>query len=396
MKRVAGVAVAVLAAGAATVWFVLPRRSDGTAESAAVERLLAEGQFDAARNELASVRGHIDAATADYLDGVIALASGRDADAVRLLGKARAVRPDDWRIVGALAAALGNSGRFADALALIDEYVDGHPEDERGLAASAQFRLDQKRGTPDPAAALAALDRIDALLKYAAPPGDATAVPEALLRELRTKAEILRRPGTDALLDARAATKATPKDPQAFYLLGEAARANGIGQEALDSYERASQLAPGVRRYAEQYALARLTLGVPDDPNEGRAILAVVEPLLAAAPRDPALLELKARALVRSEDHHDPNDDHVMTDAAAIYRDLVQREDVPIRIRQNARRNLAVLLYDWGSAGKEGPYLDEAWGLLKRYAELGGDIDVRLRPTYEELEVRDLARRGGK
>jgi len=385
----------VLFAGAA-VWIVMPRRSDGSKESAAVERLLADNQVPAARKELESVRRRLDAAVADYLDGLVALYEGRDREAIALLGKARAVRPDDWRVVGALAAALGNGGRFADALALIDEYVERQPDDERGLAASAQYRLDQRRGTPDPAKALAALDRIDALPRRVAAPGDRTAVPDALLTELRTKAKLLQRPSADALIDARAAAKATPQDPQAWYLLGEAARAVSEGPEALDGYRRAAELAPGVRRYAEQYALARLAFGIPGDPKEGRAILQIIEPLLAREPNDPALIELKARALVRSEDKADPNDDHVMSEAADIYRGLIQREDVPPRIRQDARRNLAVLLYDWSGGGRQDDYLDEAWGLLERYAELGGEIDARLRPTYDALAERDRKRRDGK
>jgi predicted Zn-dependent protease len=395
MNRVVPVAVAVLVAGLA-VYLVRPRPSDGTSESARVERLLADGQVAEARNELASVRAHVDAAVADYLDGLVALAEGRDREAAQSLGRARAARPDDWRVIGALAAALGNSRRHADALALIDEYVERHPLDERGLAESAKFRLDQRLGTPDPARALADLDRIDALPQRVAPPPDRTAVPDALLRELRTKAEILRRPGVDALLDARAAAKASPQDPQAWYLLGEAARRIGYGQEALDAYRRAAELAPDTRRYPEQYALARLQWGVPDDPNEGRAIRGIVEPLLAREPRDPALLEIKARALVRSEDRRDPDDDHVMDDAVTIYRDLVQREDAPARIRQDARRNLGILLYDWKQAGREGPYLEEAWRLLERYAELGGEIDARLRPTYEDLKEKYGGRGGGK
>src|SRR5262245_50132565 len=215
MNRGVGVAVAVVVAGVAA-WLVLPRSADPAKSSAAVEGLLAEGRVPDARKELASVRGHVDPATADYLDGLVALYEKRDREAVQLLGKARAVRPDDWRIIGALAAALGNSNRFADALALIDEYVALHPEDERGLAASAQYRLDQQRGTPDPKKALDALDRIAALPQRVAPPGDRTAVPDALLTELRTKAQLLQRPGTDALIGARAAAKASPQDPQAW------------------------------------------------------------------------------------------------------------------------------------------------------------------------------------
>jgi tetratricopeptide (TPR) repeat protein len=391
VKRVLALVAVVLLAGAAS-WAFLPRKSDGVAESTAVERLLSEGDVPAARNELDSVRHRIDAATADYLDGVVALHEGRDRDAVRLLGKARAARPDDWRIVGALAAALGNDRRFADALALLDEYVDRHPGDERGLATSAQYRLDQRRGTPDPAKALALLERIDALPQRVAPPGDRTAVPDSLLAELRAKAQILLRPSADALLDARAAVKAAPQDPQSWYVLGEAARRTGNGPEALGAYQRAAELAPGIRRYVEQYALARLELGVPDEPREGRTVLETIAPLLAREPQDPALLEVKARALVRSEDHRDPHDDGVMDEAADIYRGLVQREDAPARIRQDARRNLGILLYDWKQAGNEGEYLREAWGLLKRYAELGGEIDARLRPTYDDLK----ARYGGK
>jgi hypothetical protein len=57
-------------------------------------------------------------------------------------------------------------------------------------------------------------------------------------------------------------------------------------------------------------------------------------------------------------------------------------------VRQDARRNLAVLLYDWKQAGRPGDYLEEAWGLLKEWRRLGGQLDDLIRPTWEDLEQR--------
>jgi hypothetical protein len=48
------------------------------------------------------------------------------------------------------------------------------------------------------------------------------------------------------------------------------------------------------------------------------------------------------------------------------------------------------MLYDWKVGGRPGEYLDEAYGHLKEYVRLGGEIDDSLRPTWEELEERDL------
>src|SRR5262245_21214321 len=120
MNRAVGVLVAVVVAAGAALW--LTRRSEPTPEATAapIEAMLAEGRVDDARRALDARRGKVDAATLDYLDGLVLLSEGRDADALPPLERARRVRPRDWRIVSTLAAATGNTGRFVEALALVE------------------------------------------------------------------------------------------------------------------------------------------------------------------------------------------------------------------------------------------------------------------------------------
>lgn len=383
VQRVLAIGIAIVVAAAAA--WLLVRRGETPAEaSAPIERLLAAGRPADARKELDAARPHLDRATRDYLDGIIFLAEAKDADAAAALSRAQSVRPEDWRIVGALAAALANAGRFPEAVTRLEAYAAAVPEDERGLVTLAQYLLDAKRGRPDPARALALLDRADALPRRAAPAGDPTAVPADRSRYLRTEALIRLDRGMDALISARAGTRDFPQGAEAWFLLGEAARRMAKASESVDAYRRAAQLAPGSRRYLEQFALALIEFG-----GEGREILAVADALLARSPGDPALLLLRARALVRTADPRIDADAKLMEEAASIYRDLLKREDVPPGVKQDARRNLGVLLYDWKVGGRPGEYLDEAYGHLKEWVRLGGVVDDSLRPAWEELEERD-------
>jgi predicted Zn-dependent protease len=379
MQRARAIAAAVLTAAALALYLTWGTKTPDAA-SAPIEKLLSSGRTADARRELASRRSALDAATVDYLEGLIDLAEGKDAEALDALARARLVRPGDWRIVSASAAAMANGGRFGDAVALLDAYVAGAPKDERGLAAVAQYALEERHGKPDPVKALEALDRIAALSSRVAAPDDPTAVPPALVTRLRTKAYILGGKEMDAVIEARRGAEAAPADPEAWFLLGEANRRLKRGPDSVAAYRRAQQLAPGSRRYAEQLVLALIEF-----QGDGAEILGRAEALAAQVPDDPSLKVLHARALVRVDR---------IDDAATIYRDLLKRGGLPPQIRLAVLRNLGVMLYDWKAASREGPYLDEACELLREYVRLGGEIDDALRPTWEDLEERDRKKKG--
>jgi Flp pilus assembly protein TadD len=382
MQRTLAIVAAVLVSGVLAYYVARGQPSLDTAATP-VEKLLAAGRPADARRELESLRSSLDAPTADYLDGLILLVEGNDAGAAVALEKARAARPRDWRIVDAAAMAAANSGRFAAARSMREAYVAAAPDDERGLVALAKCRLDARCGPIDPADALASLDRVANLKSRVAPPEDTTSVPDALIRQLRTKAYILSGRETDAMLEARKATQVNPADPESWFLLGEATRRLKQGPASLDAYRRASQLVPTERRYAEQLCLALLQFD-----GDGAEILGIAEALASSSPGDASLKLLRARALVRMQNPKDPATDHYVDEAASVYRDLVKRDDTPTQVRQDARRNLAVLLYDWKQGGRPGEYLDEAWELLREWRRLGGQLDDSIRPTWEDLEQR--------
>jgi Flp pilus assembly protein TadD len=381
MQRARAV-VAAVATAAALAFYVSWGRETPDAASAPIERLIGSGRTVDARRELASKRAGLDAATADYLEGLIDFAEGKNKEALDALARARLVRPGDWRIVNTSAAAMAGGGKFDEAVALIDAYVASAPKDERGLAAVAQYALEEGHGKPDPVKALAALDRIAALPSWVGQPGDPTAISPALVTRLRTKAYILGGKQMDAMLEARRAAEATPTDPEAWFLLGEAARRLKKGPESTDAYRKALQLAPGSRRYAEQLVLALIQF-----QGDGAEILGIAERLAAAYPDDPSLKVLRARALVRADR---------IDDAETIYRALRKEDGLPPRVRLDALRNLGVLLYDWKAGSREGAYLDEACELLREYVRLGGEVDDDLRPTWEELEARDKKKKENK
>jgi Flp pilus assembly protein TadD len=386
MNRLLAVLVAVLVAGG--VAFLVFRGDAPTPDAAAapIEALLAEGRVDDARRALAQVRARLDPATADYLDGLALVIERKDVDALPLLERARRARPRDWRIVSTLAAATGNAGRCADALALVEEYAAAVPDDERAWATIARYRLDEQFGPPDPAKALAALDRVDRLPRRE---GDRTAIPVSDLRLLRIRALLATGKSFESRALALDATRETPQDPEAWFLLGETARRGTPirGEEALDSYGRAAALAPGGRRYAEQYVMAVLQMVQSDySPEHLDQALRIVDAWLAASPDDPKLLLLKARLFARR--------DATTNLANDIYAELLKR-DLPKSLLQEARRNRAALLYDWSAGGRAGDYLEDAYVLMKRYVDEGGAVDGSLADVWEQLQKQHAKKVGG-
>jgi tetratricopeptide (TPR) repeat protein len=377
VRRLIGLAAAVLVA--TLVAFMLLRAGDDEALVAEVEGRLAAGDVQGASALVGRARARLPG-TLDYLSGAIELASGHDRAATVPLERALAARPEEWRIVSALASAAANAGDFARAHAVVDGYAARHPEDERALALSAQLSLDgrDRRGR-NPRVALEALDRIAKLPSRVAPPGDRTAVRDELLARLRIRADAELGKAQDALGGARAAAKARPQDAGAWYDLGDAARQAGYANESVAAYRKAVDLDPANRRFAEQLVMTLLEFSGPVPE-----LLERTEKLLAMAPDDPALLVLRARAFARD----DKGDGHV-DDADGIYRKLEARSDLPPELRLQVFRNHAVLLYDWKAGARGAEYLDESYALLRKYKELGGPIDEELRAVWEDLEERE-------
>ncbi len=367
--------VTALAAGLV----LLVGTDDGGADPAvaSIERKLAAGAIDDAKAELAEVRPRIDAGTAAYLDGVLRLAQGKDAEAVDMLARAHGARPDDWRVVSALVAAADNAGRRLVARSAVDGYLATHPDDERALAAAAQHWMHPRAEDQDPGRALEYIARIDGLRSHVAKAEDPTALRPEYLAKLRAQAEGEAGRRAAALEAAREATQRNAADPEAWLLLGDALRESGKIAEAIRAYREAARLAPDDPVYVEQLVMALLIPAVTEEAE----LLALTERLLAARPGDPAALLLRARALVRPE-----KGDRNYGEALTIYRSLAQRTDLPKPLRLQVLRNLGVLLVDWKQGGQEGEYLREAHELLRRYVREGGEIDESLRSTWEALE----------
>lgn len=383
MKRaLALLAALVVAAGI----FLLIRREDSPeAAYAPIERLLRVGRIADAKTELEATRRHADSATVDYLDGLIHVAEGNDLEALPPLLRARSTRPDDWRIANTLAAAEARCGRFADALRIVQDYVARREGDERGQALLAQFLLDKRFGPPDGTKALAALDRIPPPDRRVAAAADATAVRDADVARLRIRATLTLGRFVDAMIAAKKEADASPSDPEAWFLLGEAARQTDPphGDEALDAYRRAARLAPADGRYVGQFTMAVLDpkLVVPGTQKPFVAeALADIESLLSKSPDDPGLLLLKARLLARG-------DDASLDAASALYYELEKR-DLPKELRLAVLRNHGVLLYDFKQGGRPGDYLRDSYELLKRYVDAGGVVDDSLRSTWDELRAK--------
>jgi tetratricopeptide (TPR) repeat protein len=379
MRRVLAIVIVCVVA-LVLAFYVLRPGAAGDAPTATVEKYLAAGDVAAARAERESIRGRTDAGWNDYLDGIFLLTEGRDREAADALDRARRAHPGAWKIASAAASATANAGRFPEALTILESYAATAPDDERGLAAVARCRTDDRFGPPDAGKALAALDRIATLPPREKPRDDGTAVPDALLHRLRAKALILAGRYADAVQEGGAATQGDPQNAEAWYLLGDAARLSKVpkGDMALDAYRRAFELAPGNRRYGEQFVMATLKIVVPGTEAQRFADAhRALDEMLRAAPDDAALLILKARLFARDERTLDAAND--------IYAEL-QKRDLPREQRLAVLRNRGVLLYDFKVGGQKGPYLKDAYDLLKQYVDEGGKIDEELRDPWKQLQ----------
>ncbi len=339
---------------------------------AELEQRIAAGDVEGVRAALPGAR--LDAAARAYVESVLSLTDGRPEDALAAARRARAAVPDAWRPLSIEYAALMALGREGEAGALVRERAQAAPHDERVLALAAHH-LATATDDPDPRGALELLDRIDALPSRVAPPGDPTAVDPTQLRIARAVALLASGRTAEAYACAAELALRAPGDPRLVVLVAECARRAGRDAEALDAFRAAVHLAPQMTTWRKQFA--QLLLADPDCAEEA---LAVTGELLAQEPHDRAARVLRARALARSERSVPNGPDH----AAEIYRELLAEDPNDVEVL----RNLAVLLYDWKQGGREGTYLDDAYELLARYRRLGGEIDARLRDTWDALVAR--------
>ncbi|MCE9637202.1 MAG: tetratricopeptide repeat protein, partial [Planctomycetes bacterium] len=233
---------------------------------------------------------------------------------------------------------------------------------------------------PDPERAAGYLDRIAALPTRTVPDDDATAVRPETIARLRANIASLRGRYASAIGAAEERLKVAPGDAAAWAQLGEACRMSQRLDRAQEAYREALRRAPGNALYAKQ-----LVLLLCEAPGNDAELDRLTASLLASAPESPEMLILRARALVR-----DRRTDRT-ADAIEIYRSLLRLRLTPAQ-EAEACRNLGVALYDWKQAGRPGDFLDEAHVLLKRYRDLGGEIDLRLEDVWERLEARATSR----
>lgn len=385
MKRAIVLAVAFVLA-ALLAWGV-GRSGDttGAAACAAVERRLQAGDVAGARRERQNAADRLPDRVAHYLDAVIALAEAKDdvaLTAIEAAYTADAAAPHEWRIVSTLFAARVNGRRREAAWSAIESYLSAHPTDERALAVAAQYWVEVRQDDPDPDRATGYLDAIAALAARTVPDDDPTAVRPATIARLRATAASLRGRFASAIGAAEERLKVAPDDAAAWAQLGEACRQSQRLDRAAQSYREAIRRAPGHAVYMKQ-----LVLLLFEGPGNDAEMDSLTSSLLATAPDSPELLILRARALVR-----DRRTD-CTGEAIEIYRRLLQATLAPAQ-EAEVCRNLGVALYDWKQAGRPGDYLDEAHTLLKRYRDLGGEIDLRLEDVWERLEARARANGG--
>jgi tetratricopeptide (TPR) repeat protein len=382
VKRAVALLVA-LALAAVVAWRVA-RGGDpsGAAACAEVENRLREGDAAGAAKLAAAARPRLPPHVARYLDALLALSAGKDEEARVAAEEAATSAPgalDDWRVVSILFFSRLNTGRSDGAWQALEAYLLRHADDERALAAAAQYWVEARPTDPDPDRAKEYLDRIDRLPARRAPAGDPTAVTPDQLARLRSVTEQLRGHLASAVAAAEARVKAAPQDPDARAQLGEAYRVARRLEQARQAFRDAVRLAPGNPVYAKQLALLLL-----ETTDTGDELEPLTRSLLEAAPGDPSVRVLRARALVRTKDGTD--------EAIDIYRALLADPALPTEVRRDVCRNLAVALYDWIQGGKPGDYLDEAHTLLREYLQLGGKIDLRLADVWDRLEARAKAK----
>ena len=382
MKRVLALVLAlVLAAGVAWM-FVRPGADRGPELAAFVERRIQAGDLTGARRALAEPHPGVPPHVTGYLNALLLLVSGKDAEASEAIEAVYAAGPpatDDWRVVSTIFATRVNAHRLPAAWGAVQSYLDRHPQDERALAAAAQYWIQVRTDAPDPDAAAEFLDRIAALPARTVPDDDPTAVRADTLAALRTRIEETRGRRTAAVAAAEERVRQAPDDMLARMDLAEAYR-------LARQYDRARNAFREVVRRAPSNVLAKkqLVLMLLDGPDRTPELDQLTTDILAREPRGVDARILRARALTRG----DENGENVRIDESiAIYRQLLT-EQIPPSRRQEVLRNLAVALYDWKQAGRPGDYLDEAQACLTEYVQNGGEIDSRLADVWERLQTR--------
>jgi tetratricopeptide (TPR) repeat protein len=374
VKRVLAILVALVLAGLAA-WGMTRGGAEGASSVCAdFERRLQAGDLESAariRQGTRDLPPHI----AAYLDALLLLATGKDAEAGAVIEAAYAAGDaarDEWRVVSLVFSTRVNAKRPEEGWAALDAYVKAHPDDPRGVVAAAQYWIEVRADAPDPDQAAAYLDRAAKALPGELPPDDPTAVRPALTERLRGRIEQTRGRLGSAVAAAEARVAAEPENAAARVQLGEAFRRWNRLDEAREAYRQARRLAPEDVAIAKQLAL--LLFESPDTGDEADTLTAWI---LGKEPGGVEARILRARAHVRKGDKE-------IDSAIDIYRGLL-KEDLPPARRLEVLRNLAVALYDWKQGGQEGDYLRDAYLLLVEYRSLGGEIDLRLANSWERL-----------
>lgn len=410
VKRILALLVVVAAAGL-LAWRI-GRSGDpsGDQACAVVEKRLKALDFEGAKRAADEARPRVPPYVGLYLDALIELstasqleqagrpdvAARHDAAAVKATEEAYASGPAalaNWRIVSMMFFTRVRSGRVQEAWNVLDAYLQAHPGDERALAAAAQYWVEMRSDAPDPTRAIEYLDRVAALRTRTVADDDPTYVPADLLDRLRAAAEGLRGRTASAIASAEARVQAAPEDGEARAQLAEAYRQAGKHNQAVASYRDAVRLDPSSEAF-----LRNLVTLLLDDPGAGREVADLTAKLVKLHPDEPAVIVLRARALVRLQDTlenearsagqaPDPRAADGYAEAIDLYKTLIQREPpVPQAVLRDVWRNLGVALYDWKQGGRKGEYLDKAYTCLVNYLRLGGVIDGRLQDVWEKLE----------
>lgn len=389
LKRIVALLVAVVLAGL-LAWTISGGGDDaGERKCADIERLLKAGDLAGAERLLEEARPRLAPRITHYLDSVIAISAGRFDDARRSADAALATgaeAQDDWRVVSLVFFSHVRTGALESGWQALEAYLGRRPDDERALAAAAQYWVEVQADSPDPGRAVEYLDRIDRLAARTVPDSDPTSITPDLIARLRTRAEELRGSVVAAMTAAEARVRATPTDPAAHFRLADACRRAGRSDQAAAAYREAIRLAPADLRVKKEFA--KFLLGSTFDVTE---VLALTEGLLAAEPLGVESTVLRARALSRDR----RNDSAATGDAIELYRGLLRQSDrLTAAERAEVVRNLAVALYDWKAGGRDGEYRDEAYALLVEYTrDIGGKIDAPLQAIWEKL-VRHAREKG--
>lgn len=387
MKRLAPLVALLLLLGAGLAFYVrgsLESRPTGDVPvpevSLQIERAIAAGQTDQAQQLLNGARDDLEPTERLYLEGLIAFDRENLGEATRRLEASLEQRPGDARTLDALVACYLAGGLLDAARARIELFLDTSPDHPRALWLRAVTYM-RDPTTADPAAALAALIRIEQHVLSGAEPS--AGVDPARYLDLRARTRSALGKHNEAVADAKAAVEASSRKYDAHLThavtLGAAAAAKGgdreLEQQAAEAAGRAAQEEP--RRPRAWLLMAEVLLtDRTTDPDRLGAALHATDVLVRNWPQLPEARVLRARALGRT------NEPETMAQANELWDGLARQFPDNLGVL----RNYAVFLYDWKQGGQAGLNRDKAHRLLNRYVQLGGEIDEPLRSTWETLQ----------